>query len=103
MKYTVVVQPAAEAEIEAAYLYLAAEASPEIAISWFNALDAAVGTLTELPRRCPMAPEDRSFEAEIRNLMIPPYRVLFTLTTKEVHLLHIRHMSRRQMQEVDEE
>ena len=102
MKYPVILQPAADAEIEAAYLYLAAEASLEVAVSWFNDVDTAIRTLAEMPRRCSLAPEDDFFEAEIRNLMVGPYRVLFTVAGKEVHVLHVRHMSRRRMHALDD-
>ena len=95
MKYTVVVQPEAEADIEAAYLYLSEAASPDLAVRWFNEIDAAMTTLAEFPKRCPRAPEDQYFDDEIRHLLVEPYRVLFTIRAKEVRVLHVRHMARR--------
>jgi plasmid stabilization system protein ParE len=95
LRYTVVVQPSAEAEIEAAYVYLAQAASPDVAIRWFNELDAAIDTLVTMPRRCPLAPEDAYFADEIRQLLVAPYRVLFTIRQKRVHVLHVRHRARR--------
>ena len=98
MKYAVVIQPSAAAEIEAAYVYLAGAASPDVAIRWFNELEAAIGTLVTMPRRCPLAPEDIYFADEIRHLLVPPYRVLFTMRPKEVHVLHVRHMAHRTLE-----
>lgn len=95
MKYAVVVQPQAEADIEAAYLYLMEAASPDVAIRWFNEIEAAMTTLAEFPKRCPRAPEGAYFSEDIRHLLVEPYRVLFTIRAKQVHVLHVRHMARR--------
>ena len=95
MKYAVVVQPEAEADIEAAYLYLFEAASPDVAIRWFNEIEAVMATLAEFPNRCPKAPEDAYFSDEIRHLLVEPYRILFTIRAKQVHVLHVRHMARQ--------
>jgi plasmid stabilization system protein ParE len=94
LRYDVVVQPAAEAEIEAAYLYLRKEASPDVANRWFNALLDSLNTLEEMPNRCPFAPESKFFPEEIRQLLAQPYRILFTVRGEVVHNLHVRHMAR---------
>ena len=98
MKYAVVIQPSADAEIEEAYLYLVEAASQEVAVRWFNELDAAMRTLASMPRRCPVAPESVHFRHEIRHLLLTPYRVLYTIRQKEVHVLHVRHMARRTLE-----
>ena len=69
---------------------------------WFNRMEAALETLQVMPRRCPAAPESAFFEQEIRQLLVNPYRVPFTITASEVHVLHVRHASRRWLGEVDE-
>ena len=98
MRYTVAVQPSAEAEIEAAWVYLGQAASPDVATRWFNELEAAIGTLATLPRRCPLAPEDAHFADEIRQLLVAPYRVMFTIRQRRVHVLHFRHTARRTLE-----
>ena len=88
-------QPVAETEIERAYLYLRNEASLELADHWFNAVVDAMVTLEEMPRRCPIAPEDEVFAEEIRHLLIRPFRIVFTVRGSRVHILHVRHMSQQ--------
>jgi plasmid stabilization system protein ParE len=97
-RFAVIVQPDAEAEIEAAFTYLATAASVERAVDWFNRLEAALSTLEGMPRRCPPAPENVFFEDEIRQLLLPPYRILFTIRKRSVHVLHVRHMARDKLE-----
>jgi plasmid stabilization system protein ParE len=101
LRYKVILQPSAEEEIDAGYVYLVAEASVDVAERWFHQIEQALETLEAMPRRCPMAPESAYFEEEIRQLLVPPYRILFTITASEVHVLHVRHSSRRSLGEVD--
>jgi plasmid stabilization system protein ParE len=93
--YKVAVQPTAEAEIDAAFRYLASEASMDVAIAWFNRIDDAIASLSEMPRRCVEAPESEYFEIEIRQLLVEPYRILFTVQDHTVQILHVRHTSQR--------
>lgn len=102
MRFAVLVQPTAEEEIDAAFVYLASEASLEVAARWYNRLEESIATLANLPRRCPVAPEDALFEEEIRHLLVDPYRVIFTIRGKQVHILHVRHMARRSLGVRDE-
>ena len=77
MSYRVVVEPRADNDIEAAFLWIAAR-----------------------------APENDFFEIEIRQLFygkrIGRYRILFTIERDNVHILHVRHGARRQLQEPSE-
>jgi plasmid stabilization system protein ParE len=102
LKYEVILQPTAEADIESAYLYLRREASPEVANRWYNALLDSMDTLEEMPHRCPLAPESQFFPEEIRHLLIRPYRVLFAVINDTVRILHVRHMSRSSLMGTDE-
>jgi plasmid stabilization system protein ParE len=102
LKYDVLVQPTADADIEAAYLYLFRHAAPDRAVTWYNRLEEAISTLDRMPRRCPIAPEDEFFAEEIHHLLVRPYRVLFTIRAKEVHVLHVRHMAQHVLEEPEE-
>jgi plasmid stabilization system protein ParE len=93
--HEVVIQPAAADEIDAAFRDIAAHAALETAQGWFNELDDRLQTLATMPRRCPIAPESDYFDEEIRQLLVNPYRVLFTISGKRVHVLHVRHTARR--------
>lgn len=100
MSYRVVVQPAAETEIEQAYERIAAEA-PMNAARWYNGLMDAIASLSSYPNRCGLAPEDPAFDLEIRQLLYGRkgrrYRTLLTVVGDTVHVLHFRHWAQRPM------
>jgi plasmid stabilization system protein ParE len=100
MKYKVIVQPPARADIEAAYLYLR-ERAPAAAERWLDGIENAVLTLERLPARCGVAPESKEFPEEIRHLLYGRrggvYRILFVIRGDEVRVLHVRHGARNVM------
>jgi len=91
------VEGPAEQDIEDAYLWLA-ERDPEAADRWFNSIYDRISSLETFPERCPLAPESEFFNCEIRETFHGrrqhKYRVLFTITGDEVHILHVRHSAR---------
>ena len=97
MKYEVLIMPTAEAELEAAYLWIA-ERAPEAAARWYNGLLDALLKLETLPERCPIAPESDAFKEEIRQLLYGKrqhmYRILFHGEGHSVRILHVRHGAR---------
>jgi hypothetical protein len=58
----------------------------------------AIFSLDSFPERAPLAPESKSFNREIREVFHGrrqyKYRILFTVTKNEVHVLHVRHGAR---------
>jgi plasmid stabilization system protein ParE len=94
IRYSVIIQPPATAEIEDAYLFIH-QYSPARAEKWVNELATAIATLETLPFRCPIAPENDLFDYEIRQLIQLPYRVLYTIVGESVHILHVRHIAQR--------
>ena len=82
--YTVILQPAAEEEIEEAHVFIKQQ-SPLNAARWFNGLVDALITLEHSPERCALAPENDVFEPEIRQLIHSSFRVLFTVREETVH------------------
>ena len=64
-------------------------------LRWFLALEDAIASLAEFPRRCPLAPENAAFPFEVRQLLYGRaphvYRILFTIEGETVYVLHIRH------------
>ena len=100
MKYRVIIQPPAAADIDDAYRWIAEHAVGS-AVKWFNGLEAAIQTLENLPHRCPLAEESRAFDAEIRQLVygkrVGAYRILFTIVQDAIHILHVRHGRRRRL------
>jgi hypothetical protein len=54
---------------------------------WFRQLRSAVfEQLGVVPKAFPLAPENDEFTEEIRQMIIGRYRVLFTITGREVHV-----------------
>lgn len=100
MKYEVVIVPSAEGELEAAYLWILTQA-PEAAANWYNGVLDAIVTLETFPERCPLAPESRAFDHDIRQLIHGKrhhaYRILFDVTGRTVRILHIRHGAREHL------
>lgn len=90
-QYAIVILPNAEQEIDDAYRYIK-EGSPINALHWYQTLYQKIQSLSSLPLRCPLAPENDFFEEEIRHLMIDNYRILFTLKEDTVYILHARHV-----------
>lgn len=95
MRYEVVVQPVAEAELEEAYRYIWKD-SPERAARWRRQVLAKAESLNRWPARCPLAPESDAFAFEIRHIVVGRYRLLFTVleAQRQVHIVHIRHGAR---------
>ena len=100
MKYRVIIQPPAAAEIDDAYLWMA-ERATESAIKWVDGLETVISGLEDFPQRCPLAEESKAFNVEVRQLIygkrVGAYRILFTIVGDAVHVLHVRHGRRRRL------
>ena len=68
------------------------------AIRWQQQIEKAVISLEHLPTRCPIASETESFGFEIRQLLHGNYRILFTIKENSVHVLHVRHAARSNLE-----
>lgn len=94
MKREVLILRQAEADLDCILAWIG-EKSPAGARNWFRALEAAVAWLAKNADSCPPAPEDSWFEEEIREHLFKTkrrrrYRLLFTLASQQVRILHIR-------------
>jgi plasmid stabilization system protein ParE len=100
MRYEVVVQPVAEAELEECYRYIWKDA-PKRAARWRKEVLGKVESLSRWPKRCPLAPESGALGYEIRHLVVGAYRLFFTIDhqARRVHVLHVRHGARRHLGE----
>lgn len=98
MTFRVITQPRAEAEAEEAFRWIY-ERSPEAAVRWYRELREAIESLATDPQRCALAPENESFEPEIRQLLYGRrrgvYRILFTIRGGVVSVLSVLHGARR--------
>ena len=89
-RYSVIILPEAEQDIEDDYLYIK-EDSPQNAINWYRNIYTKIQSLSSFPLRCPLAPENDFFQEEIRHLIIHNYRILYTVTENTVYILHAKH------------
>lgn len=96
-RWNVIVELPAQQDIAEARAWIA-DRNPRAADRWFNSIYDTIGSLEAFPERCPLAPESRFLSAEIREIFHGrrehKYRILFTLSGKKVHVLHVRHGAR---------
>jgi len=92
MAFDVQISPAASRDIRR-YLNRFEEWAPLAIEEWHSRLIQAIGTLSDMPRRCPAAPESRHHRSEIRQLLFGPtpnrYRVLFRIKGRTVLVLRV--------------
>lgn len=99
MKYRIEISSVAEAEADSAFLQLSQTTSPTKAGHWYSGLLQAIESLSQMPKRCPLARENEYFSQEIRQLLYgrgrSSYRILFTILEEQeastIRILHIRH------------
>ena len=101
MEYRIEASDEAEAELDAAYLFLSRQ-DPDRAIRWYTDIHSAMFTLSQFPGRCPLAFENEQYPAnEVRQLLYGKgrsiYRILFTIfeEDQEVRVLHVYHSARQ--------
>jgi hypothetical protein len=70
-------------------------------LRWLNGIKQASESLSRNPERCPLAPESKEIESDIRQLLYGKYRMLFIIRDHMVYLLHIRHGARQPLQGAD--
>jgi plasmid stabilization system protein ParE len=111
MNYRIEISSMAEAEADSAFLRLSQVTSPIKASQWYSGLIRSIESLSQMPKRCPLARENEYFSQEIRQLLYGRgrnlYRVLFTILEEQdmliVRILHIRHASQQTIGEDIEE
>ena len=110
MKYHIEISTVAEAEADTAFLRLSQLTSPAKASQWYSGLLQVIESLSQMPRRCSLARENKYFSQEIRQLLYGrgrnSYRVLFIILEEQhvstVRILHIRHASQQTIGEEPE-
>lgn len=104
MIYQVKITETAEHEIKDAFLWLQKE-SPTRAQKWLDEIQIAIQSLSQLPLRCSIAPENKIFHQEVRRLLFGKYpgiyRILFFIQEDIVYVSHVRHRARRPLENWD--
>jgi plasmid stabilization system protein ParE len=99
MTYRVEISAQVDSDAHAILEWLRSQHATDAAVAWFRGLGSAIDSLAQFPSRCPLAPENREFDFEVRQLLYGRkahlYRVLFTIEGDVVRVLHIRHGRRR--------
>ena len=88
----VVWSPLAIERAAEAATYIARD-TPIAARRWVDGLFAAAGTLSRLPERGRLVPELR--RADIRELLLGNYRIVYRVEARRVAILTVRHLRRR--------
>ena len=109
MEYRVELSDEADAELDAAYLFLL-QKSPASALRWYLGAEAAIRSLSIFPRRCALARENAFYpNQEVRQLVYGTgrnaYRIVFIVfdDDAEVRILQFRHGARQPRQQAQEE
>ena len=98
MKYKVVFRAEARDEAVEAAGYIADQGYPETALRWYDGLEEAIASLASMPARCPHAREHGLIpHVELRQLIFKSHRLIFTIRGDEVHVLHVRHVARENL------
>lgn len=96
-RWNVIVELPAQRDIEQARTWIA-ERDPDAADRWFDDIYDTIGSLELFPERCPLAPESKMFDWELREILHGrrqhKYRIIFTVVDNNVHVLHVRHGAR---------
>ena len=107
MKFCIEISSVAEAEADSTFLRLSQVTSAMKASKWYAGLLEAIESLSQMPKRCPLARENEYFSQEIRQLIYGrgrnSYRILFTILQEQevstVRILHIRHSAQQTLGE----
>lgn len=106
MAYKIRLATRAKTDLETAFTYIE-ERAPEAAARWYRLVMAEIASLSEMPARCPMAPEAAKLGIELRHLLYGQrpgiYRIVFRIVEEvgEVHVLAVRHGARKPLTEED--
>jgi len=90
MTFNVDIPESVELQIKEQALYIA-EDKPAVALQWYEDVFQQLETLETFPYRCPLAPENKHLEFDVRHLIIGNYRVLFCVEGESVLILDFKN------------
>jgi len=103
MEYSVVLERKAEIDINEAFVGIA-ELAPDAGIRWFRQVADAMQSLSNMPKRCVVAPETDKLGFELRQLVFGKhsgrYRIVFRVfdDLAEVRIVAVRHGARKPLE-----
>jgi plasmid stabilization system protein ParE len=102
MAYRVEITPRAERDLTSLYIGINAIDS-ERACEWYRGLAAAILSLSQMPNRSAVTPENKGLRHLLYGSKPHVYRVIFRVLSKRniVQVLHVRHGSRQRFSRSD--
>jgi plasmid stabilization system protein ParE len=95
MTFRVEITAEAQRDANSILEWLLSQGAGETGVRWLQELENSITSLEQFPKRCGLAPENRTFPFEVRQLLCGRkpyvYRILFTIQGNTVYVLHIRH------------
>ncbi|MDE1162754.1 MAG: type II toxin-antitoxin system RelE/ParE family toxin [Acidobacteriaceae bacterium] len=83
-------------DAEAYREYILSQSNDDVAAdTWVSGLLVAADSLKQLPQRCALIPEHKSFRFELRSLLYSSHRIIFRIDGNTVHVLRIYHAAAR--------
>ena len=89
-KYRVEITRTAEADITAAFRYIASD-NQMAALKWIAEIERQIVSLEQFPLRCPVIPESRELGKEYRHLIYGDYRTIFRVDDWQVVIMRVIH------------
>jgi len=101
--YEIVFAPTVHDDLLSILEWLENEAPGKVS-EWYGSIKSDIQSLSQMPKRCPLAPENGLWaEEELRQLLFQQYpstfRIIFYVKGDRVHILNIRHGARRYLHE----
>jgi plasmid stabilization system protein ParE len=96
LAYEVVITPIALTDAEEYVDFIRSNREQPIAAErWWNGLLEAIFSLEQMPQRCAVVPEHKHFAEELRHLLYFSHRIIFAISSEQVTILRIYHVSRQ--------
>lgn len=90
-KYTVILHPDAEIDIEASFEWGCRTWGRKKAKAWVRDLrHRIINRLSSTPLSCPAAPESEELGISLRHFILGRYRVIFIVERRTVEVLHVK-------------
>jgi len=99
--YKIIISDEVEVGLQKQVKYITLEQhNPLMAEMWLDGIKRAILSLSILPERCPVAPEDltnnKKSKTIIRHLIYKKsFRVIFTIVKNEVKILSVKHSAQK--------
>lgn len=98
MTFRVLLTDKADADVDSILRWFHDQRATEAGRRWFAQLMDRLDTLEQHPDRCPLAAESEDVGLDVRELLVGrrryKYRILFTVSERNVTILRVWHSSR---------